>query len=385
VAQVVLGSYMVRYPLGGMISWVLQYLTGFDRLGHDVYFVEKADYPDACYDPSREVVGDDCTYGVEVLQAQLDRLGLGDRWCFVDVHGKYHGLSREHVEGVFRSADVFVDMGTHGSWLDEAAPCGLRVLIDGEPGFTQIKMANRQAHGEPLPEYDAYYTTGRNVGTTASHAPTAGRTWRPIFHPVDTRLVTRAPEPPRRAPFTTVMNWRSHAPIQFRGTVYGQKDREFAKFIGVPRATEAPLELAVSGHDVPHDRLAAAGWSLRNGPRATRSVAAFYDYLRASRGELGVCKEVFVSLRTGWFSDRSAAYLACGRPVLLQETGYSDHLPTGEGLFAVETADDAAGAIEEINRDYARHARRAREIATEFLDASKVLTELLRDLGIRRG
>jgi glycosyltransferase involved in cell wall biosynthesis len=181
------------------------------------------------------------------------------------------------------------------------------------------------------------------------------------------------------------MNWRSHAPVHYRGRAYGQKDREFAKFIDVPRATEAPLELAVSGNDVPHDRLAAAGWRLRTGSETTRSVAAFYDYLRASRGELGVCKEVFVYLRTGWFSDRSAAYLACGRPVVLQDTGFGNHLPSGEGLFAVETADDAAAAIEEINRDYPRHARRAREIATEFLDAPKVLTNLLNELGVRRG
>jgi len=385
MARVVLGSYMIRYPLGGMMSWVLQYLTGFQRLGHDIYFVEKADYPDACYDPSRGAVGDDCSYGAAAVHAQLDRLGLGHRWCFIDVNGNYHGLSRERVEAVFRSADVFVDMGTHGSWLGEAAPAGLRVLIDGEPGFTQIKMANRQSNGERLPEYDAYYTTGRNIGTPASAAPTVGRPWRPIFHPVDTQRVTRAPAPPRRAPFTTVMNWRSHAPIHYRGVVYGQKDREFAKFIDVPRATGVPLELAVSGNDVPHDRLTAAGWRLRNGPKATRSVAAFYDYLRASRGELGVCKEVFVSLRTGWFSDRSAAYLACGRPVVLQNTGFSDHLPTREGLFAAETADDAAAAIEEVNGDYPRHARRAREIAIEFLDASKVLSKLLRDLGIGRG
>jgi hypothetical protein len=382
MARVVLGSYMVRYPLGGMMSWVLQYLTGFQRLGHDVYFVEKADYADACYDPSRGAVGDDCSYGVSVVDAQLDRLGLGGRWCFVDVHGTYHGLSRERIEATFRSADLFVDMGTHGSWLGEAAPAGARVLIDGEPGFTQIKMTDRIASGERLPEYDAYYTTGRNVGTAASHAPTAGRRWRPIFHPVDTRRVTCAPAPPSRAPFTTVMNWRSHEPVHYRGAVYGQKDREFQKFIGVPRATGVPLELAVSG-DAPRDRLAAAGWRLRKGSAATRSVPAFYDYLRASRGELGVCKEVFVSLRTGWFSDRSAAYLACGRPVILQDTGFGAHLPTGEGLFAVESADEAAAAIEEINRNYPRHARRAREISTEFLDAATVLANLLRDLGVR--
>lgn len=381
MARVVLGSYMVRYPLGGMMSWVLQYLTGFLRLGNDVYVVEKADYPDACYDPSRDVVGDDCSYGVAMVHAQLDCLGLGDRWCFVDSRGEYHGLSRERVEAVFRSADLFVDMGTHGSWMREAAASWARVLIDGEPGFTQIKMAHRQENGERLPEYDAYYTTGRNVGTSASDAPTAGRRWRPIFHPVDTRRLTQAPAPPAGAPFTTVMNWRSHEPVRYRGTAYGQKDREFGKFIGVPRATGVPFELAVS-EDAPRDRLAAAGWRLRKASEATRSVPAFHDYLRSSRGELGVCKEVFVSLRTGWFSDRSAAYLAHGRPVVVQANGISGHLPVGEGLFEVADVAEAADAIARIQREPERHAAAARRLAERHLDTSVVLARFLTELGV---
>ena len=148
MARIIVGSYMVRYPLGGMMSWVLQYLVGFQRLGHDVYFVEKSGYPNSCYDPAKKMMSDDCSYGIATLSSLLERFDLEGKWCFVDAAGRYHGLSRERVETVFESADLFVDMGTHGTWLDEAADTGLRVLVDGEPGFTQMKMEKRLAAGE---------------------------------------------------------------------------------------------------------------------------------------------------------------------------------------------------------------------------------------------
>src|SRR5205823_6373035 len=111
---------MVRYPLGGMLAGYVQWLVGLHRLGHEVYAVEKAIWPDACFDPRRKVMGDDCRYGVETVRALLDRFGLTDRLCFVDVHGRYHGLSRAEVEGLFATGDLFVDIGTRGAWLEEA-------------------------------------------------------------------------------------------------------------------------------------------------------------------------------------------------------------------------------------------------------------------------
>lgn len=381
MARIVLGSYMVRYPLGGMMSWVLQYLVGFQRLGHDVWFVEKAGYANSCFDPVKNVMGDDCTYGVSVLNALLRRFDLHERWCFVDAGDGYHGMSREHVESLLASADVFVDMGTHGAWLEQAQGAGLRVLIDGEPGMTQMKMQNRLDAGESLPEYDRWYTTGRNIGTEASRAPAAGREWRPIFHPVVVDLFPVVP-PPDDAPFTTVMNWQSYEHVEYRGASYGHKDVEFERFVSLPRHVLAPLEAAISGKDVPYERLEEAGWRLREAHEVTVSFDAFRAYIQASQGEFSVCKNGYVATNCGWFSDRGAAYLASGRPVVQQDTGFSGHLPCGEGLFAVRTVEEAAAAIAEIASDYASHARRAREIALAYLDAPVVLGGLLRDLGI---
>jgi hypothetical protein len=381
MARIILGSYMVRYPLGGMMSWVLQYLVGFHRLGHDVYFVEKAGYANSCYDPVRDVMTDDCTHGTATVDALLTRFGLGAKWCFVDFSGRYHGLAQDQIEAAFNGADIFIDMGTHGAWAAEAAMAQCRVLIDGEPGFTQMKMEMRLATGEALPDYDHYFTTGQNIGTARSDAPTAGKTWRKIFHPVAVDLF-EVHEPSTDAPFSTVMNWQSHSPLEFRGRIFGQKDVEFAKFVDLPQLVSVPLEIAVSGKDVPRSRLKAAGWRLHSGHEATISYNSFVDYIQASRGEFGVCKNVFVATRSGWFSDRSAAYLAAGRPVVMQDTGFSEHLPCGEGLFAVNTPEEAAAALNTIAGDYPRHSRAARTIATRHLETSRVLGAFLHELGI---
>jgi hypothetical protein len=381
MARIILGSYMVRYPLGAVLSWALQYLTGFQKLGHDVFFVEKSGYPNSCYDPSRDVMSDDCSYGTATVHTLLARIGLQEKWCFVDAAGRYHGLSRNKVQALFDSADLFVDMGTHGTWLDDAAYTRMRVLVDGEPGFAQMKMQKLLAAGRTLPRYDFYFTSGRNVGTERSTAPTAGREWRPLFHPVDAEYFPMVPSPDG-APFTSIMNWQSYEPIEYMGETYGHKDVEFAKFARLPGLTRSTLELAVAGTTVPRDELTRAGWRLQDPHAVTQSFDSFAEYVRQSRGEFSVCKSGFVRLNTGWFSDRASVYLASGRPVVQQDTGFGDHLPCGRGLFAVRDVEEAAAAIDTIEGDYERHSRWAREIAVEYLDSTKVIGEMLHGLGI---
>src|SRR5215470_13041861 len=208
------------------------------------------------------------------------------------------------------------------------------------------------------------YTVGRNIGTDSSLAPTARKQWRHVFHPVVIDLFPCSPAS-ADAPFTTVMNWQSHEPSEFNGTMYGQKDVEFAKFIHLPKLTTAPLEISVSEKNVPIKQLQDCGWRIRNAHEVTVSFDSYAAYIRASQGEFSVCKNVFVATNSGWFSDRSAVYLASGRPVVMEDTGFSAHLPCGEGLIAVHTVDEAARSLDEIAGDYTRHSNRAREIAVE--------------------
>lgn len=379
MARIVLGSTMVRYPLGGMNQWVLGWLIGLQQLGHNVYFVEKSSWPNSCYDLSKRLMTDDCSYGVSVVNALLVRYDLQNKWCFVDSEGRYHGLTRESVEAIFKSADLFIDL-EWDEWLDEANSAKLRVFVDGEPGWFQMKMENSIRTGVELPIYDYYYTIGGNVGTDRSLAPTAGRTWRHIFAPV---LVSHFPPRPIKvdAPFTTVMNWQSHKQIEFDGVLYGQKDMEFLKFLNLPRLTAIPLEASISGK-APRDLLMRSGWRLRNADDVAVTIDSYKEYIWASKGEFSVAKNVFVATNCGWFGDRPGYYMASGRPVVVQDTGFSDHLPCGKGLFAVRSVEEAAAAIDEISADYERHAGWAREIAVEYLDAQKVLGRFLDELGI---
>lgn len=381
MARIILGAYKIRYPLGGTMSNLLQWLLGFTRLGHDIYFVEKSGYLNSCYDPSKRSMSNDCSYGMKVIDKLLRQYELQSRWCYVDADNCYHGMSKEKVESIFKSADLFIEMGSHEAWLVESAEAKMRVLVDGDPGFSQIWMEQRLADGEDLPEYDFYYTVGQNIGTENSTAPTARKKWSWIFHPVIVDLF------PFRfinldAPFTTVMNWQSYQPVTYQGKTYGHKNMEFDKFINLPQLTQASVEIAVSGKNIPHQRLTDAGWGIRDAQEITISFESFQDYICSSMGEFTVCKNGFVETNSGWFSERSAAYLASGRPVVMQDTGFSDHLPCGNGLFAVRTAEEAAAAIEEIFGNYEKHSKWAREVAIEYLDTKKVLTRFIKELGI---
>jgi len=381
MARIVLSSCLFRYPMGGMMSWLLQYLVGLDRLGHEVWYVEQASRPNDWFDPTRDAMTDDCGYGARTVGALLARHGFGGRWHLVDLAGRCHGASRARIAEAFDGADAFLDMGGDGSWLEDAARCGARVLIDCEPGFTQMRMESRLEAGESLPDYDFYYTPGRNIGTAKCPVPTAGRTWRPLADPVvpDLFEVCAADS---AAPYTTVMSWQSMRPRVYRGRTYGNKDVEFERFERLPRLTHVPLEVAVSGRDVPWQRLAEGGWRVRNANEISHSFESYAAYIRRARGEFTVAKHCFVATNCGWFGDRAAVFLASGRPVVMQDTGWSEHLPCGEGLFAVRSAEEAAAALEAIERDFARHARRAREIAEEHLDAETQLGRLVGELGL---
>lgn len=381
MARVVVGVYMVRYPLGGMLSMSLQIIAGLHRLGHDVHVVERSGWPLSCFDPARGEMTDDCAYGTAAVAGLLGRFGLGERWCYVDAGGRAHGMSDAALREALTGCDVFIDGGTHGAWLEELGPRAVRVLLDGEPGRTQIRWDAARREGRPLPAYDVHLTVGQGVGTPGCTVPTLGLHWGHALYPV--MLDEFAPAPPDpRAPFTTVMNWRAHEPVEHDGAVLGQKDAEFMRFADLPAMAPARFELAMAGAGVPRQRLERAGWRLRHAHEVTASYDGYRDYVRRSRGEFSVAKQVFVATRSGWFGDRSAAYLAAGRPVVMQDTGISGHLPCGEGLFAVTGTDDAAAAVEAIEADYGRHSRAARELAREHLAADRALPRLLAAAGL---
>ena len=251
----------------------------------------------------------------------------------MDAAGRYRGLERRAVEEAFREADLFIDLGTHGAWLDEAAagPC-LTVLVDGEPGYTQMRREQRLERGEAVPEYDLYYSNGASLGSDEYSGPTCGVAWRTVFNPVVLDLVPTY-RPPSDSPFTTVMNWRSHAPDRFHGTTWGQKDVEFAKFITLPERVSVPMEIAVAGR-VSRTTTSRAGVGRPKMPdTSTVSYDSFIEYVIGSAGEFAVCKEAYVALRTGWFSDRQCCLPGGRTPGRHEDTGFGAFLPCGVGLL----------------------------------------------------
>jgi hypothetical protein len=380
MARIIVGSWMVRYPLGGNLSWALQHLIGLKELGHEVYLVEKYVYENSCYNPVTKEMTNDPSYGLMVVDNLLKQHGLEGRWCFVQKGEIYHGLSKQKVEEVFRTADLYIDSGANNAWAEESMYAGCRVLIDGDPGFTQFKYAKSVANGISIPKYDHYFTNGKNVGTTSSIIPAAGINWKPFYSPVCTSLFGIKPFK-NNSPLSTVMNWQSFESISYNGKNYGHKDIEFEKYMCLPQMVGVPMEVAVSGKDVPHSNLQKNGWVTKNAQEVTISFESFREYLYDSRGEFSVCKNVYVSSNSGWFSDKSAAYLACGRPVILQETGFSNHLPMGEGLFAFSTVEEAKAAIEHVCNNYDYHSKKAFEIAKEYFEGSKVFQAFLNVIG----
>jgi hypothetical protein len=345
------------------------YLLGLRDLGHDVLYIE--DTGECIYDPVRDEISTDPSYGTRYIHAALEPFGFGDRWSFVNFDGSYHGLSRDAVQAHCADAALFVNLsGGSWFWRDEYAAIPRRVFIDTDPVFTQLAIAKGDPwYVEFFQGFDRLFTFGANIGTSACDVPTSGLTWHPTWQPVVTDM-WRTSEPPTRDRFTTVMTWKTESFTD----VDGNKDREFMGFIDLPSRTSSRFELAVNG---PLDLLAEHGWSPIEAMDISTSLWDYRDFIRSSKAEFAIAKHAYVSRRSGWFSDRTECYLAAGRPALVQDTGWSAHLPSGSGLIGFSTVEEALAGLEALERDYATHAGRAAEIAREHFDAKAVLPRFL--------
>jgi len=369
--KILFAGIMARYPFGGVTWCSLMYLLGLRALGHEVFYVE--DTGECVYDPLLNTRALDPVYGTTYIHQALEPFGLGDRWAFVNYDGTYHGRSADDVRRYCADADVFLNLsGGSWFWRDEYARIPRTAFIDSDPAFTQLAIAKAEPwYVDFFKRFDRLFTFGSNIGTPASSVPVGEFTWHKTWQPV-TLKDWRATSPPGDR-FTTVMTWR----IESFTDVGGNKDVEFAKFIDLPSRTSQPFELAVNG---PRSLLRERGWSTVDAMCVSRTPLEYRDFIQRSKAEFGVAKHTYVATRSGWFSDRTECYLASGRPALVQDTGWTDHLPSGDGLLAFSSLDEALDGIDRINGDYDRHARWAVEIARQHFDALQVLPRLLETL-----
>lgn len=373
-----------QYPLGGIGWQAVHHLVGLARLGHDVYYVEDSGAP--AFDPRMNTVVEDCGYSVAFLRSTMERFGFGDRWVYRDlVHDRCHGLSRERADRLYREADALVNLCGATALREEHLQCPVRIYVQTDPVHDQVLLAaGNEFTRRTLAAHTHLFTYGENMGQPDCPIPLPIFDWRPTRPPVVLDLWPLGASPPE-APFTTVATWRNASKdVRFRGQTYvWSKHQNFRRFADLPRLTSQRLELALNEiDDESRAMLIARGWRLADAYEKSRDTAAYQEHILGSRGEFTVAKDLVVRTRSGWFSDRSACYLAAGKPVVTQDTGFGQLIPTGKGLFAVSTSSEAAAAIDEINQDYEAHCRAAHEVATAHFESDAVLGAMCRAAGL---
>jgi hypothetical protein len=367
--RILFAGIIARYPLGGVTWCSLMYLLGLRALGHEVFYIE--DTGECIYDPEQNTRAVDPTYGLRYIDGALRPHGLGDAWSFVNYDGSYHGASRAQVVEYAKSADLFINLsGGTWFWRDEYARIPRKAFIDSDPAFTQLSIAkNDEWYVQFFRGFDTLFTFGSNIGTDVCRVPTGDFVWLKTWQPVVTSL-WRTDAPPTRDRYTSVMSWT----IESFTDVGGNKDVEFLRFLDLPSRLGPRFDLAVNG---PQQFLQQHGWATLPAMQVSRTPGEYRAFIQSSRGEFGVAKHTYVSTRSGWFSDRTECYLAAGRPAIVQDTEWSRHLPSGEGLLPFTTPEEAVDAIARVDGDYSRHSRIAGAIAREHFEASTVLASFL--------
>jgi hypothetical protein len=377
---ILLSGMIAADPHQGGATWaVLQYALGFRRLGNDVFFVEPVAAKALQPAGAPLAASDNAAY----FRRVVTDFGLAERSALLLAGTRETvGLTHEELVRAAGRADVLINIS--GLLTDEAITDRIsrRVYLDLDPAFNQFWHA--QGVDVRFAGHTRFVTVGLALGRPDCPVPTCGREWVTTAQPVVLEHWPAGTEIVHDA-LTTVGNWRAYGSVEYGGAFYGQKAHALRPLFDLPRRTDERLLLALAIHPGETKDLAAlagGGWGLLDPARVVATPADYRRFVRGSKAEFGLAKSGYVASRCGWFSDRSVCYLASGRPVIAQQTGFGRFLPTGKGLLAFETADDVLAAIDALRRDYAGHARAARGLAEEFFDSDKVLPRLLQRVGV---
>ena len=385
--RIIVTGLIGQYAFGGVTWDYIQYALGFRALGHDVWYLE--DTGTWAYDPVKMEPSADCSHNTAYLGRVMVKFGMGDRWIYRNgADETYHGVTNPaEAQKIIASADVLANV-SGACWLrPETAAIPLKLFLDGDPMFTQIGLANDpdSEYAKRVASHERHFSFGLNIGQKDCEVPTAGLHWRPTVQPIALDYwnpASPAPTMPHIADgaWTTVMNWASYAPKDFQGKKYGQKDIEFERFLDLPQISDEKFVLAMGqgvGNKRPTEMLESKGWQIIEPDTYLPDYTTYHEFLSRSKGEWSIAKNGYVTSRSGWFSCRSACYLAAGKPVVVQDTGWSDHLPSGDGAIAFHTPEEAAKALDLINKNYNHHSVAARAYAQTHFDAARVCEDLI--------
>jgi hypothetical protein len=375
---------MGRYPMAGVAWQAMQYLLGLSRLGYEVYYAEDSGAPP--YNPELLSVTIDPAYNLAFLEQAMARIGLPDRWVYWDEPtSRYHGFGKQRLFELYARAGSIWNICGATRLRDEHHQGARLVYVETDPVVEQLRVANGDRGAcEVFDAHDVLFTYGENLGGPDCPVPLVRFAWRTTRPPVVVEEWAAAPDP-GAAYFTSIASWENRGKdVTFRGETWRwSKHENFLRFIELPRRVPQRFRLAMDPVDpAVCARLEAAGWGLTDPALVSGDVDAYRRFIRASRGEFTVAKDIYVRPRSGWFSDRSACYLAAGKPVVTQDTGFGRHVPTGNGLFAFSTLEEAADALARIDADYVAQSRAARGVAEEHFAAGRVLGRLLAEAGL---
>jgi hypothetical protein len=377
--RIVVSGLIAQYPLGGVTWDYFQYVLGLQELGHDVYYIEDTGiWP---YAPSQDGTVKDCVYNTDYLARLFERFGMADRWAYCFAwQRQWFGMPAPQRADVIATADLLINVS--GMLADPASyrGRGRMVYVDSDPTFTQVKLAKGYDFFRTLIDHhDVTFSFGEALGHDTPQTPATGHRWLPTRQPI---VLSQWPVGGGdRGVYTTVMNWNAYQPVDFEGRRFGQKDVEFERFLDLPtRIAPARIELAASagkGHKMPRELLAHRGWRLVDPNLVCPDLDSYRQFISSSRGEWSVAKSGYVEGQSGWFSCRSACYLAAGRPVIVQDTGFSKVLPVGVGIVPFRDLEQAVAAVRAVESDYQSHRDAARALAEQWFDSRRVLSELV--------
>ena len=410
--RIIVTGLVGLYPVGGVAWDYLQYVVGLAKLGHDVYYYEDTwSWP---YHPLEKQHTDDGSYSAKYIGDFFKKYApeLKEHWHYFHLHETSFGMTKTAFDEVAKTTDLFLNISGACGIPEHLSPQCIKVFLDTDPGYNQIVFRERFSWSENVERWcqnvtahDRHFTYGENIHNDDCLIPTIGFNWQTTRMPIVRELWNFPPaslKPSKPAPWTTVMSWNAFkGKLIYQGVEYKSKGAEFEKFISLPKKVKVPFFIAVGGITTSfkwfekHDwqavsrflsemarrqkfkQLTNYGWQVAEAPSLTLTTQQYCNLIANSQGEFSIAKNIYVALRTGWFSCRSACYLAAGKPIVVQDTGFSAILPTGEGIVPFSTLEEAVNAINKVESNYNQHAKAARVLAQEYFDSDKVLTQFI--------
>lgn len=387
--KIIVSGFAGLFPTGGATWDYIQYPLGLHMMGHDVYYLE-----DTMLYPVYQNSGDkwdDCAFGVSYLKKAMEDVGLADRWAYRDVvTGKLFGMPEKEFKELCNTADVLINVSSSIFFKEEYMQIPVKILVDTDPMFTQYQYhlkliaggSEARVASDYMHAHNLFFTFGLNIGNPDCRIPVYDFDWKTTKKPICLKYWDQPSMEPLKYGFTSIMNWTERPDFMYEKETWGQKNKEFQKFFDLPSIAREKFEIIINrpkddGTSKSIDHLRKCGWNVLSPDELIADLNLYRNFVQSSQGEFSITKETYIKSNSGWFSGRSAVYLASGKPVITQDTRWSDYIPSGNGVIAITDLSSAVEAVKEVTGNYRHHSKAARNIAMDYFDSTLILSDIL--------